>query len=87
MFDYSADYFLMYYFLTDYFLTDYFLIDYFLTDYFLTDYFLTDYFLTDYCLIELSRWNTTNSPNFTCRVGVGCMGTSLLRYPPQQYGI
>jgi hypothetical protein len=36
----------------------------YLTDYFLTDYFLTDYFLTDYFLIELSRWNTKNSPNF-----------------------
>jgi hypothetical protein len=59
--------------MTDY-STDYFLTDYFLTDYFLTDYFLTDYFLTDYFLIELSRWSTTNSPNFTYTVGVGCMG-------------
>jgi hypothetical protein len=67
---------------------DYFLTNYFLTDYFLTDYFLTDYFLTDYFLIELCRWNTTNGPNCTCTVGVGCMGTSfLLRNPPQQYGI
>jgi hypothetical protein len=87
MSDYSADYFLTDYFLTDYFLTDYFLIDCFLTDYFLTDYFLTDYFLTDYFLIELCRWNTTNCPNCTCTVGVGCMGTSLLGNPPQQYGI
>jgi hypothetical protein len=82
MTDYSTDYFL-----TDYFLTDYFLTDYFLTDYFLTvDYFMTDYFPTDYFLIELSRWNTTNSPYFTCTAGVGCMGTSLLRNPPQHKG-
>jgi hypothetical protein len=60
---------------------------FFLTDYFLTDYFLTDYFLTDYFLIKLSRWNTTNSPNFTCTAGVGYMSTSSqLRRPPQHKG-
>jgi hypothetical protein len=68
--------------MTDYFLTDQFLTDY----YFLTHYFLTDYFLTDYFLIELSGWNTTNSPNFTCTVGVGCMGTSLLLNTSQHKG-
>jgi hypothetical protein len=66
-------------------MSDY-LADYFLTDYFLTDYFLTDYFLADYFLIELSRWNTRNSPNLTCTAGVGCMGTLLLKKAPQHKG-
>jgi hypothetical protein len=29
-----------------------------------------------------SRWNTANSPNFTCTQGVGYMGTSFLSGKP-----